>query len=341
VEGMTLEMLQNVTATNDLSIPPGRLQDALLSNMKLPLRKDFYPLGYSVEILTNEPQVLVAAQECFGHADFTRERTALQIRVGVSYRTGAECPPEPVRRQFAHLYSLVADTENQAVLDLATGTNFLWLTNATVENRLYLRSNFLEKVVYLLLGGSFVTDIHAGCVGKHGKGILLCGDSGAGKSTLAYACARAGWTYTSDDTSYLINNSAYPRVIGHCHRARFRPTAKMLFPELEGHVLSPRMEEKPSIEVPTRELPIQSTSIEAAVHFIVFLNRHPQAKGNLVRLPKGTSTRRIGQELFSAGEIRARHETVLEALADVPTYDLHYHGISDGIGALDSLITNI
>src|ERR1035438_7239786 len=101
------------------------------------------------------------------------------------------------------------------------------------------------------------------------------------------------------------------------------------------------MEGKPSIEVPTSELPIQRTATEAAIHSIVFLNRYPHAKSNLVRLPNRTSTRRISQELFSAGEIRARHETILETLADVPTYDLHYQRLSDGIRALDDLITKI
>src|SRR5665213_2624050 len=84
------------------------------------------------------------------------------------------------------------------------------------------RHNFLEQMVYLLLGSSVVTDLHAACISKDGKGVLLCGDSGAGKSTLSYACARAGWTYTSDDTSYLINDLDLPTVIGHSHRMRFQ-----------------------------------------------------------------------------------------------------------------------
>ena len=135
------------------------------------------------------------------------------------------------------------------LLDLKTGINFTWMTQAAVRNRIYFRYNFLEKVAYLLLGASVVTDLHAACVSKNGKGILVFGDSGAGKSTLAYACARNGWTYTSDDTSYLINDSNPPRVIGHSHRARFRPSAKSLFPELEYRHLTPRLEGKPSIEV--------------------------------------------------------------------------------------------
>ena len=307
---------------------------------ELPLRKSFYPLGYSVEIVANEPTVLAAAEESFGHARLTREPTGIEIRVSVSRHPGRGCPPEPVRRTFNHLYSLVADGENQALLDLNTGANFIWLTTAAVENRLYLRSNFLEKAVYLLLGASVVTDLHAACVGRNGRGILLFGESGAGKSTLAYACARAGWTFTSDDTSYLINNSAAPRVIGHCHRVRFRPSAKALFPELEDRPISPRMEGKPSIEVSIGELPVEHAAAEADIESIVFLNRQPGTRGELARLPIETAIHRIGQGLFSAGEIRARHERILQTLDDIPAYELHYEDLHDGMRALDRLTSD-
>jgi ABC-type multidrug transport system fused ATPase/permease subunit len=171
-----------------------RPQDDLLCDMDLPFRGSFFPLGYSIEITTNSPAVLAAATASFGHVRASRENTPLQICVGVSSGGSYTCPPEPTRREFNHLYSLVADVDNQALLDLETGTNFTWLTQAAVDNEVYFRSNFLEKTVYLLLGATVVTDIHAACVSKNGKGILLCGETGAGKTTLASACARAGWT---------------------------------------------------------------------------------------------------------------------------------------------------
>lgn len=314
-----------------------RPQDALLFDMELPLRGTFYPLGFSVEVITNEPAVLVAAEESFGHIRSLRRITPLQIRIGVNDEEGSRCPPEPTRREYNHLYSLVADVDNQALLDLNTCTSFAWLSRATVENRLYFRNNFLEKIVYLLLGASVVTDLHAACVSKNGQGILLLGDSGAGKSTLAYACARAGWTYTSDDTSYLINNADAPRVIGHCHRARFRPSARALFPELIGRSLTPRLEGKPSIEVPVSELPVSQTAAEASVDSIVLLNRQPMEVPQIISLPAGTATEFLRRNLYSAGQIRARHERILGTLWDVPTFEMQYSDLANGIKALELL----
>jgi hypothetical protein len=314
------------------------LRAALLADMDLPLRQTFYPLGFAVEILTNDADVLHAAAESFAHRRLCRGNTALQVRIGISEGDRQECPPEPVRREYGHLYSLVADAENQALLDLKTCTTFLWLKQSSLRNRLYFRYNFLEKVVYLLLGASVVTDIHAGCIGKHGKGLLLFGDSGAGKSTLAYACARNGWTYTSDDTCYLINELRQPRVIGHSHRVRFRPAAKDLFPELKHYAITPRMEGKPSIEVPISELPVRETAVESSVHAIVYLVRSPAVAATLVRLPQGTATSRSCQELFSAGEIRQKHEGILEILSSVPTYELQYSDLGDAMRQLDLLV---
>jgi energy-coupling factor transporter ATP-binding protein EcfA2 len=306
--------------------------------MGLPFRGTFYPLGYAVEILTNDPAVLEAANESLGHRHLSHASTALQIRIGVSEGTSSECPREPTRRQYNHLYSMVADTENQALLDLKTCTSFVWVTKAAVKNRLYFRYNFLEKTVYLLLGSSVVTDLHAACVSKNGKGILLCGDSGAGKSTLSYACARAGWTYTSDDTSYLINDAAVPRVIGHSHRVRFRPESRALFSELESRKLTQRLEGKPSIEVPTAELPGLITTNEVDVHSIVYLNRSASETGGLIALPKGTATQRMRKELYSAGEVRAKHEQILQVFSNVPTYELQYRDLNYAIVQLSLLV---
>jgi len=314
------------------------LRAALRADMELPLHRTFYPLGFAVEILTNDETVLEIAAETFGHRRLCRGATTLQVRVGISEGGSIACPPEPVRREYEHLYSLIADAENQALLDLRTCTSFIWLQRSLLQNRLYFRYNFLEKVVYLLLGASVVTDLHAACVGQHGKGILLFGDSGAGKSTLAYACARAGWTYTSDDTCYLINELKEPRVIGHAHRVRFRPAAKQLFPELSSRRITPRMEGKPSIEVPTAELPGIHSLVETNVHAVAYLNRASRAKATLLKLPVGTAMRRSRQELFSAGEIRARHEEVLEVLSGTPAYELLYSDVNGAIQQLELLV---
>jgi hypothetical protein len=97
------------------------------------------------------------------------------------------------------------------------------------------------------------------------------------------------------------------------------------------------MEGKPSIEVSTSDLPIANTAAEATVDLIVYLNRNSLATGTVTRLPNGTATERASRELYSAGEIRAKHERTLEILFDVPTYELRYWDLGLGVAALDDL----
>ena len=338
---MTGELIQLETSEVVVIPTPETSQDTFDSDIDFPFRAVFYPLGYAVEIITNEPAVLEAASDSFCHTSLSRTSTTLQVRIGVSEGGGPECPPEPTRHQYNHLFSMVANADNQAILDLKRQISFVWLQKATVDNRLYFRYNFLEKTIYLLLGSSVVTDLHAACVSNNGKGILLCGDSGAGKSTLAYACARAGWTYTSDDTSYLINGSEAPEVIGHAHRVRFRPDAKNLFSELENYQLTQRLEGKPSLEIPTSELPGIVTASETRVHAIVYLNRGLQRAGKLTLLPESTATQRARKALCSVGEIRAKHEKILQILSTIPTYELQYCELDHAIYQLDLLTKDV
>ncbi len=315
--------------------------DALLCDMELPWCERFYPLGYPIDIVTNAPEVLAIARETFGHSRAARASEPLRVHVGVSPGGERSRLPEPTRREFNHLYSLVADAPNQALLDLKTGTSFIWMTQAAISDGIYFRYNFLEKAVYLQLGAFLVTDIHAACVSRNGRGFLLCGASGAGKTTLAYACATNGWTYTSDDTSYLISESNPPRVIGHSHRIRFRPAAALLFPEVALHPRMPRMEGKASIEIQLAELPQLSTATETTVDSIICLNRYPGATGHIERLAPGAATMRMRDELYSAGEIRAGHVLALEKLWNVPTFRLDYCDLTEAVELLDLLARDV
>jgi hypothetical protein len=305
--------------------------------MELPIRERFFPLGFPVDIYTNRHEVLTAAEESFGHRTLCFQNEPLRIHIGVT-KGHPGCPPPPIRRQYDHLYTMVADVHNQAVLDLRTGMNFVWLAEGTLTDTQYLRHNFIEKVVYLLLGATFVTDIHAACVGRNGKGVLLCGDSGAGKSTLAYGCAKAGWTYTSDDTCYLINEAPVVRVIGHAHRVRFRPQASDLFTELRSWPVIQRMEGKPSMEVPISALPLQDAAPESDVWAIVYLRRNQSANSQLVALPRGTAMERMSEDLYSSGEIRLRHREILKRMANTPTFELRYRSLDDAIEHLNRLV---
>jgi hypothetical protein len=212
------------------------------------------------------------------------------------------------------------------------------VSEATLKNRLYFRYHFLEAIALSLISTSRASPLHAACVSFEGRGVLFCGASGAGKSTLAYACARAGWTFTSDDASYLLWESADLDVRGNAHQVRFRPSAKELFPELQGRSLTPRAAGKPSIEVFTAELPGIVTAKDSQVHYIVLLNRRISCQAELTPLTRDEMLPHLGGSLFAEEWAPHPRAKILERLCAATMYELRYADVEDAIGLLERLV---
>jgi hypothetical protein len=311
--------------------------DPLLCKMELPLRVVFYPLGFAVEISTNSQAVLDAARESW--KNLSQRHSSPMLRMGIAVTTGesGDCPPSPVVRAHRQLLTIVANPENQAVCDLGAGYAYAWLTHGSLLHRRYLRYHYIEAIALILISNSYATAIHAACVSRHGRGMLLCGDTGAGKSTLAYACARAGWTYTSDDACYLLRATGQPRVAGNSRQIRFRPSASDLFPELRGRAITPRAEGKPSIEVPTSELGGLVTEDEAPIDYIIFLNRQTSAGVDLLPFSRTVAMRRFHQSLFPEDEVQQLRAAALERLSTAEVYELRYRDLQQAVDRLERL----
>jgi hypothetical protein len=314
--------------------------DPLLCKVEMPLRAIFYPLGFPFEIITNDYAVLDAAGLSWNHCKRREDGPVLQFRIGITPGSSGKCPPAPVVRGQQHLLSIVADAYNQAVCDLQAGSAFAWLTEDALHHPSYARYHFIEAVALILISTCYATPVHAACVSRYGRGMLLCGESGAGKSTLAYACARSGWTFTSDDASYLKHHSSELRVIGNSHQFRFRPSARNLFPELQGRGITPRAEGKPSIEIPSHELPGIVTADQALVHNVILLNRAPSVHAELRSVPSEAGRQYFEQFFHLPGKAQELQSEALRTLSSVEVYELRYQDLQQAIACLDLLASD-
>ncbi len=313
------------------------LSNPVLSNADLPLRATFFPLGFPVEITTNSAAVLAAAEQSWRMFRPQFDHPPLRLELGVAEdESDTADPPTPVCRVREHLLTIVADPRNFIACDLRRGFAFGWVTRATAESPLYLRYHFLEAAVLGMLSTLRATALHAACVAPYGRGMLLCGDSGAGKSSLAFAGARSGWTYISDDASYLPLDRDDRLVVGNSHQIRFRDSGVQLFPELEGRSITPRAAGKPSIEVSTLEFPELTTSDSTRVEYIVFLNRRNAATPGLHPFSREAALRWFLQtSLLSAGA--ADHEAVVRNLVGVQVFELRYTDLDWAVERLEEL----
>jgi len=294
--------------------------------------KTFYPLGFPVVVASNSPAVLNAAELEWD----TWERCFNEAPITLTFNVSSERPALPETSEFhahQHLFAFVADAKNLGVCDTNTHSGVAWITAGAAEDAAYFRYHFLEGMALELIVSLHLTPFHAACVARNGRGVLLCGDSEAGKSSLSYACARRGWTYLSDDASYLIRNRAGERIVlGHPHRVRLRPDAPGLFPELASIVPLRRGNGTMSLNVHTNAL---DTSTNTQVDRIVILRR--SHRNQLIRVDQ-SAAREICEPIFYwwdariSSEQQAAFNTLLNASE---VFSLEYSDLDAAIDLLE------
>jgi hypothetical protein len=311
-----------------------------IPQVDLDLHATFFPLGFPVELHSNSPAVMRAAQESW--KDFQRRSVSPPLELRITVRDSVDCdsslPPAPACYIDGNTMLSIANPHNFACCDLLNGRAFGSITSAIANSSLYLRYHFLEAAVLVMVAALRAAPVHAACVSTHGSGMLLCGYSGVGKSSLSYAAARAGWTFVCDDASYLVlDESSERQVVGNCYKIRFRHAAVHLFPELDGRQITPRLASKPSVEVTTAEFPGITTAESATVDYIVFLNRRSPDPDALVPLAKDSVLPWFKQTIVSAEHARPAQEAAIERLLSAPVFELRYRDLDWAIKRLESL----
>ena len=313
--------------------------DPLLCKFELPLRAVYHPLGFSVEITTNSPEVLEGAEESWRRFRKVFSEPPVQLRIGVLEGGPAGCPPPPVWRGHRNLCIQIADAGNYAVCDMVQGFAFIWLTPAAVKNRAYLRYHFLEGTTWNLLDTLYLTSIHGACVQLAGRGVLLCGDSGAGKSSLAFACARRGWTFLCDDSSCLIRRRPGRVVTGNPYQMCFVESAIQLFPELKEQRLTRRLTGEMAIELATASMPEIATATECSVDYIVFLNRQAPEPPGLRPFPKDIALQWFEQYVCCCEEgVVCAQKASLRNLLTAEIFEMRYGDLDSAVRLLEGLV---
>ena len=335
MEILTVEQLKAAHARSQ----PVAFTDPMLASVALPLRRTLYPLGFPLEISTNHGEVLEIAGECWQGFVPLFDIAPMRMHIGVTRGGPPECPPAPFSRIREHICSHVADAENFSISDAAAAFTYAWLAESTLRYRSYVRYFHLESAAMFHLAARYTVGIHAACVAREGAGVLLSGDSGAGKSTLAYACSRAGWTYITDDASFLVNGREDSLVVGNNRQFRFRPSAGDLFPELRGRPAMQRVETgKPSLEWPLVSLSRLATGCSAAVRHLVFLNRRPDLEPGLVAFPPEVARAFILQRVIGIPAVAGAQREGIEILLGRGVYELRYSDLNWAVERLARLL---
>ena len=130
----------------------------------------------------------------------------------------------------------------------------------------------------ILAASMGVAPLHAACLVRYGRGVLLTGHSGAGKSTLAIALAKRGYAFLSDEWTYL---SAGHEEVDQQEVAawglpvplKLLPDSRRFFPELSASAPHPCLNGEVAYEVWPNECFGVSRQTRTSVSAIVLLER--------------------------------------------------------------------
>lgn len=318
--------------------------DPVLSSIELPLRRTLYPFGFPLQLETNSTEVITAAVEGWGAFHQMFDEPPVRLCLGVLERSCDSVPMESVIRSREHLMSVVADPSNFVICDFNSGYAFGWVTPNTASDHPLLRYRFLVAAAATLIEHQVFATLHGALIALDDAGVMLAGDSFAGKSTLAYACARAGWTYISDDSANFVRARKSCYAIGDPHSIRFRPDAPELFPELADRLATVRPNGKIAIEVHTRDLELD-TAPGCEIEHVVYLNRRrdpgPVARSQLRRLTKEQVREDLSQyNVFGTKEMRAARRRCHERVLELPLWQMQYSDLDDAVERLDRLVAS-
>lgn len=315
--------------------------DPVLSEFELPLEGAFFPLGFPLEIATNSEDVLETAEQCWGQFRKRFSEPPVRLRVGVLDGNAERLPSGRVVRAQRHLMAWMSGASDFSVCDLRQGFGFCWLAPATAANRAHLRYHYLEAMAYTLLQSLYLTPIHAACVALNGRGLLLCGESEAGKSTLAYACAKRGWTFISDDFACVVRSWDRNVVIGNPHLIRLREPAAGLFPELRGRPIILRANGDRAIELATSSLENLVAAPQSPVDYLVFLRRQSAGGPAIEPFPKQRALRWLESVLcFGERDVREAQAASLRRLLDAEVLEFRYSDLESAVAELKSLVNS-
>jgi hypothetical protein len=315
------------------------LEDPVLSKFELGHRRLYYPLGFPLEVQTNSREVIDAAAETWGLFSQSFHIAPMRLALGVREVADAEpLPPNSNILSREHLLSLIVNTDNFLMCDFQQAYSFGWITSALATDADNLRYRFLTPAAVMMAGQLALANLHGALIVRGDCGVLLCGESFAGKSTLAYACARAGWTYVSDDGTFLVRDRSDRYAIGNPYSIRFREDARELFPELADQLLITRPNGKIGMELLTRNLPI-AIAPGATIEHVVMLDRQRSGTAHLRRFPKdqmqGWCERFVN---FGSNEVRNAQTRCHRRLLDASLWEMSYQNFDDAVGRLEQLV---
>jgi hypothetical protein len=191
--------------------------------------------------------------------------------------------------------------------------------------------------LHWLLGAASRHLVHAGVVGRDGRGLLIGGASGAGKSTVAVRCLEAGFDYLGDDY-VLVSLERDPVAFSLYATAKLDPASLAMMPWLEKGVTSHDgvNDGKWKAVLPVYELRGDRLRPHATVSAIVLPSVTGERKSRLQPVSAAEALRALAPSTIiqMPHEARAALDTFARLVRQTPGYRLELGADLDAVPSL-------
>ena len=303
-------------------------RDFLRKAAVTPLCEHYTVAGTVCSLATNSEQVLEAARNSFlsieqlpGPVDFS-----MRFWVDDAEQTQASWPA-PYVRGLDHLVFAGFDERSSILIDLRRRRVIGRFSAAMAGDSAHWRSVIFPILLSVLAGSIGIVELHASCIAKNQRGLLLIGPSCSGKSTLALALTEAGFRLLSDDRIFCSLRQGKLLAYGLPRPLKLRREAACWFEHLRGQEPMGFQGGERVFYCESNQHLAQPPSRTCEPQALVVLDRKPNPGFRMARIRRSHVKSRIEADLLAeAPEDVEKQEHIINSLLDLPCWHLQYGG---------------
>ena len=303
-------------------------RDFLHKNAETPLYERYIVVGATCSFATNSADLLAVARGTFLPADLAGAIDDFSIRFWIDDAQPARPPwPKPYVRGLDHLVFIGFGARSSMLVDLRARRVIGRFSSGMVADATYWKTVIFPMLLSIVAGSVGLVELHASCVARDQRGLVLIGPKGSGKSTLAMALTDAGFRFLADDRIFCSLDRDKLRAWAMPRPLKLRREAAAWFEEFRGR--EPR-------DVQNGELvfhcdPNQQSGAlgarECEPRVLVFLDRQEVSGFAMLPMDRHEARSRIEIDLMAEAPaaVEAQAETIEKLLA-LPCWHLQYGG---------------
>ena len=291
----------------------------------LPFRTDFVIAGTRCVLATNSLEVLQSAARWRQEAPLQCS-ASFEMEVFVDSAMDNTADQAAFFRGHRHLVFALIPPRSLVTYDLLRRRVHAVLSVAAECDRLFW-NNLLLPITIGVLGTTVgVVPLHCACLDRNGSGLLVAGVSGAGKSTLSAALAELGFSFVSDDWTYISKDGSILIAHGLSSPVKLLPDTARFFPRLRDLVPRTTMNGELAYEIDPSRTEGFTVKRHSYPRRILFLERTSTSgcdfvpcRADYVRSFFEGNAERLPDELVDA---KACRTSVIQVLSSRPAWIL-------------------